>query len=105
MERSDKALSRFAYLMVVQRGDHDRFRFLSATFRDRPVEVMFDRRTGERRTTERRRLDEEAAQGTAGERRSADRRSDDRRSSQPPSSWDNLGFLIARRELDKEGRG
>ena len=34
-----QALSRFAYLMVVQRGDHERYRFLSSTFRDRPVEV------------------------------------------------------------------
>jgi hypothetical protein len=89
MERADKALSRFAYLMVVQRGDQDRFRFLSTTFRDRPVEVMWDRRVGDRRRS--------------GEAASVDRRAGDRRN-RPPSSWDNLGFLVARRELDKEGR-
>jgi hypothetical protein len=89
MERADKALSRFAYLMVVQRGDHDRYRFLSSTFRDRPVEVVWDRRTGDRRR---------ATDGPAVERRAGDRRT------RPPASWDNLGFLVARRELDKEGR-
>jgi hypothetical protein len=89
MERADKALSRFAYLMVVQRGDQDRFRFLSATFQDRPVEVMWDRRIGDRRRS--------------GEEPSVDRRVGDRRN-RPPASWDNLGFLVARRELDKEGR-
>jgi len=89
MERPDKALSRFAYLMVVQRGDHDRFRFLSATFRDRPVQVVWDRRVGDRRRS---------SEGTPADRRSGDRRN------RPPASWDNLGFLVARRELDKEGR-
>jgi len=89
MDGADKALSRFAYLMVVQRGDHDRFRFLSTTFRDRPVQVMFDRRVGDRRRS--------------GEDAAVDRRSGDRRN-RPPSSWDNLGFLVARRELDKQGR-
>jgi hypothetical protein len=89
MERANKALSRFAYLMVVQRGDDDRFRFLSATFRDRPVQVMFDRRVGERR---------QPGDDISPERRSTDRRN------RPPSTWDTLGFLVARRELDKEGR-
>jgi len=89
MERADNPLSRFAYLMVVQRGNHDRFRFLSATFRDRPVEVMFDRRQGDRRR---------ASDAASVERRAGDRRG------QPPATWDNLGFLVARRELDKQGR-
>jgi hypothetical protein len=89
MDRPDSAPSRFAYLMVVQRGDKDRFRFLSATFRDRPVEVLWDRRVGDRRRS---------AEGAVVERRSGDRRQS------PPSSWDNLGFLVARRELDKEGK-
>jgi hypothetical protein len=89
MERANRALSRFAYLMVVQRGDDDRFRFLSSTFRDRPVQVMFDRRMGERRQS--------------GEDLSPERRASDRRN-RPPSTWDTLGFLVARRELDKEGR-
>jgi hypothetical protein len=89
MEPPDNALSRFAYLMVVQRGDQERFRFLSATFRDRPVEVMFDRRLGDRRRS---------SEGAEVDRRASDRRN------RPPASWDNLGFLVARRELDKEGR-
>jgi hypothetical protein len=89
MERPDSALSRFAYLMVVQRGDVDRFRFLNATFRDRPVEVVWDRRVGDRRRS---------AEGSAVDRRAGDRRNS------PPASWDNLGFLVARRELDKAGR-
>jgi hypothetical protein len=89
MDSGNSALSRFAYLMVVQRGDLDRFRFLSATFRDRPVEVMWDRRVGERRRS------------TNGP--SVDRRAGDRRNT-PPASWNNLGFLVARRELDKQGR-
>jgi hypothetical protein len=88
MER-DPALSRVAYLMVVQRGDQDRFRFLSSTFRDRPVEVMWDRRVGDRRK--------------AADASPVDRRSSDRRNS-PPTSWNNLGFLVARRALDREGR-
>jgi hypothetical protein len=89
MERASSALSRFAYLMVVQRGDDDRFRFLSSTFRDRPVEIMWDRRMADRRRS---------ADGAVEDRRSGDRRN------APPTSWDNLGFLVARRELDKEGR-
>jgi hypothetical protein len=89
MERGNSALSRFAYLMVVQRGDLDRFRFLSTTFRDRPVEVVWDRRVGDRRRS---------ADASAVDRRAGDRRNT------PPASWDNLGFLVARRELDKEGR-
>ena len=83
------ALSRFAYLMVVQRGDHERYRFLSSTFRDRPVEVVWDRRTGDRRRV---------SDDPAFERRAGDRRT------RLPASWDALGFLVARRELDKEGK-
>jgi len=87
MERPESALSRFAYLMVVQRGDLDRFRLLSTTFRQRPVEVIWDRRVGDRRRS--------------GDDQAVDRRSRDRRRS-APTSWDNLGFLVARTELDKE---
>jgi hypothetical protein len=71
----------------VQRGDIDRFRLLSSTFRERPVEVLWDRRIGDRRRSE---------NATAGDRRAGDRRQ------RPPSSWENLGFLVARKELDKE---
>jgi hypothetical protein len=89
MDRPDSSPSRFAYLMVVRRGDIDRVRFLSSTFRDRPVEVMSDRRTGDRRRT---------ADNSVADRRAGDRRQ------RPPTTWDDLGFLIARRELDKEGK-
>jgi hypothetical protein len=88
MDPVDPAMSRLAYLMVVQRGDEDRFRFLCSTFRDRAVEVVWDRRMSDRR---------KSAGGP-----SVDRRSGDRRQSLP-NSWNNLGFLVARRALDKEG--
>jgi hypothetical protein len=81
MERRDPVLSQVAYLMVVQRGDFDRFRFLSATFRDKSIQVMWDRRQRERR----------GATGLSGhDRRISDRRAD------PPVSWSNLGFLVTR---------
>jgi hypothetical protein len=89
MERRDSALSRFAYLMVVQRGDHDRYRFLSSTFGDRPVQVMWDRRVSDRRRS------------SDDPTHPAERRSGDRRHN-PPTSWDNLGFLVARQQLDKD---
>jgi hypothetical protein len=91
MERVDPALSRVAYLMVVQRGDQDRFRFLRSTFGDRPVEVMWDRRLSDRRSSR--------------EASAVDRRAGDRRHT-PPSSWNNLGFLVARsaRARDQEER-
>jgi hypothetical protein len=88
MERRNSALSRFAYLMVVQRGDQDRFRFLNSTFGDREVDVVWDRRVSDRRRSD---------DGDAP----LNRRSSDRRQA-PPTSWNNLGFLVARRELDKQ---
>jgi hypothetical protein len=87
IKRVDPALSRLAYVMVVQRGEHDRFRVLCSTFRDRPVEVIWDRRVSERRTP--------------GDGPSVDHRTGDRRHS-PQTSWNNLGFLVARRALDQE---
>lgn len=89
MDSRDPALSRMAYLMVVQRGDDERFHLLSSTFRDRAVEVMWDRRSSDRRR---------AVGGTPVDRRSGDRRNS------PPPSWVNLGFLVARRALDEQGR-
>jgi hypothetical protein len=83
----DSALSRLAYLMVVQRGDQDRFHHLSTTFRDRPVEIVWDRRVGERRH--------------AGDGARSDRRAGDRRNT-PPTSWVNLGFLVAKRALSQD---
>ena len=85
----DPALSRLTYLMVVQRGDQDRFRFLSSTFRDRPVDIVWDRRDGERR---------KAGDGTPSDRRAGDRRN------APPSSWVNLGFLVAKRAPPQDER-
>ena len=82
MEDSTPGLREIAYLMVVQRGDQDRYRFLQTTFQDKPVEVMWDRRQGERRR---------ATTSANLDRRRSDRRSD------PPSSWGSLGFLVARR--------
>ncbi len=82
MERPDPVLSQVAYLMVVQRGHFDRYRFLRATFRDKAVQVVWDRRQAERR----------GQQGpSVQERRRSDRRST------PPPSWNNLGFLVTRR--------
>ncbi len=85
MDSGDPALARIAYLMVVQRGELERFRFLCSTFRDPSVEVVWDRRVAERRAT---------TMVPASDRRRADRRS-----STPPS-WNNLGFLVARRKSD-----
>jgi hypothetical protein len=85
------SLSQLAYLMVVRRGDDDRYRFLSDAFRDRPVEVLWDRRRNDRR-----RIGDSDSAGS-------DRRLGDRRQ-EPPLTWDNLGFLVARLKLDEEKR-
>ncbi len=90
METFDPALSRVAYLMIVQRGDTERFRFLCSTFKHKPVEVLWDRRTAERR---------KVADTPATDRRKVDRRSP------PPSSWNNLGFLVARNREGEPSRG
>ena len=89
MEREDAALSEVAYLMVVQRENHDRFRFLRSTFGDRSVAVVWDRRMADRRRS---------SDGPAVDRRAGDRRHD------PPPSWANLGFLVARSADKREGR-
>lgn len=90
MERDGVNLSQLAYLMVVRRGDHDRYRFLNDAFRDRPVSVLWDRRLNDRR----RRSNGKGS--AAAERRLTDRRQE------PPLTWDNLGFLVARMKLDEE---
>ena len=46
MESVDPDLARVAYLMIVQRGNHDRYRCLCSTFREKAVSVVWDRRTG-----------------------------------------------------------
>ena len=89
MERVDPALSKLAYLMVVQRGEEDRFQMLRSTFRDRPVQVVWDQRVSERRKT---------VDGPSTDRRAGDRRQS------PASSWNSLGFLVARRALDQKER-
>jgi hypothetical protein len=81
MDDTSQGLRQIAYLMVVQRGDEDRLRFLQSSFRDKPVHVMFDRRVGERRRE--------------GPPAGVERRRQDRRAT-PPPSWGTLGFLVAR---------
>jgi len=85
----DPVPPRPTYLMILQRGDDDRYAFLRSAFQDRPVLVMWDRRVGERRQT---------PPGAPP----ADRRKGDRRAS-PPTSWVNLGFLVARSQLVRNG--
>jgi len=66
-------------LIIVRRGDTERFRFLQETYRSRPsVHVMWDRRLGDRRREE---------QSVPVERRRTDRRS------APPSTWEKMGFI------------
>lgn len=89
MARGSGTPARVAYLMVVRRGDHDRYHFLASTFRDRPVEVVWDRRVSERRRAP-------DAIDQAAERRCSERRR------QPPDSWSTLGFLVARMDLDEQ---
>jgi hypothetical protein len=89
MEHVDPDSPKAAYLMVVQRGERDRFEFLASTFGDRPVEVIWDRRVSERRKP--------------GDGPSVDRRIADRRHS-APTNWNNLGFLVARRGPDPAER-
>jgi hypothetical protein len=89
MEPEDASLSEVAYLMVVQRDHHDRFRFLRSTFAERSVEVVWDRRSADRR---------KSSEGPAVDRRSGDRRHE------PPASWSNLGFLVARSSGGRAGR-
>ena len=80
----DPSAARLAYLVVVKRGDTDRFDRVRKVFAGDDVDVIWDRRSG---------LDRRQACGMIGH----DRRAVDRRDS-PPSSWANLGFLLTPRK-------
>jgi hypothetical protein len=73
------------YLMVVQRGDEERYELLHKLFQSQRVDVVRDRRTGDRRAAQPAPTTEQLNR-RAGERRSA-----------LPDSWVNLGFFVARR--------
>jgi len=78
------------YVMVVQRDDEERYELLRKLFQSQRVDVVRDRRTGERRAGGR---DAAAPQGGSPNRRAGERRT------QPPDSWVNLGFFVARRQM------
>lgn len=71
------------FLMVVRRGQIDRFEFLEKAFTDDPVRIIWDRRTGQRRGRN---------QPTAVDRRQGERRR------QRPMSWDVLDFVVAKEQ-------
>jgi hypothetical protein len=75
------------YLMVVQRGDEERYELLRKLFQSQRVDVVRDRRAGERRAGAR-----AATEGASPNRRAGERRA------QLPDSWVNLGFFVARRQ-------
>jgi hypothetical protein len=87
MERPEQTPS--TYLMVVQRGDEERYQLLRKLFQSQRVDVVRDRRTGERRTGG----GETAAPVAEPNRRAGERRG------QLPDSWVNLGFFVARRQV------
>ena len=67
------------FLVIVRRGQGDRFTILAETFASDPVEVIWDRRTQVRRSV---------AQLLPLERRRQDRRG------LPPESWTLLDYLV-----------
>jgi hypothetical protein len=91
------------FVMVVQRGDEERYLLLRKLFQSQRVDVVLDRRTGDRRAAR-------TAGGngngngnakagdvklTDAERRAAERRNP------LPDTWVNLGFFVARRQLQR----
>lgn len=74
-------------LMIVRRGQLDRFLSLRDTFGREPIraQVIWDRRKGERRTS---------SMTAATERRQRDRRG------ASPSTWTALDFVVVRNERD-----
>ena len=66
--------------LIVRRGALRRFHKLSKKTADLPVNVMWDRRTGERRST---------SNGNEQDRRRTERRQ------MPPFTWDLSDFVIA----------
>lgn len=68
------------YLIIVRRGEIERFRVLATSMAGEAVRVMWDRRVGERRARQ---------APAAPERRRQDRRAP------PPPSWETLDFVVA----------
>ncbi len=67
-------------LIIVRRGDTERFHFLQEIYRSQPsVHVIWDRRVADRRR---------AASPVGNERRQSDRRA------APPRSWTTMGFIF-----------
>ncbi len=67
-------------LIIVRRGDTDRFHFLQEIYRSQPsVRVMWDRRVNDRR---------QWSTPAVPERRQSERRST------PPRSWTTMGFVF-----------
>jgi len=85
MDRPDE-LPTNKFLMIVQRGDDERYEQLRKLFQGHRVDVVQDRRTGDRRR--------QAPDESVGE----NRRASERRASMP-DSWVNLGFFVARRRV------
>jgi hypothetical protein len=91
MDRSD-ITAPSPYVMVVERGDEERYQLLRKMFQSQRVDVVMDRRTGDRRGPGAR------ATVTADAARNGERRSGDRRAALP-DTWVNLGFFVARRHV------
>jgi len=71
------------FLMIVRRGQIERYEFLEKAFTDEPIQVIWDRRIGERRGQ---------TQPTSMDRRQGERRR------QLPTSWDVLDFVVAKEQ-------
>lgn len=85
MDRADTTRPQ-PLLMVVQRGDEERYQLLRKLFQSQRVEVVLDRRNGDRRTPD-------ALSMNGGNRRRGERRTD------LPDTWVNLGFFVAHRQV------
>lgn len=72
-------------VMVVQRGDDERYELLRKLFQGHRVDVVRDRRVGDRRR-------QAPADSVGDNRRAAERRA------AMPDSWVNLGFFVAKRK-------
>jgi hypothetical protein len=93
------------YVMVVQQGDEERYQLLRKLFQSQRVDVVLDRRTGDRRGPGASPSNGNGA-GTSGngsDKRDADRRAGERRSPLP-DTWVNLGFFVARRQVNRPPR-
>jgi hypothetical protein len=86
MDRPDELPAASKFVMIVERGDDERYEQLRKLFQGHRVDVVQDRRVGDRRR--------QGADESVGE----NRRASERRTSMP-DSWVNLGFFVARRKL------